>query len=187
MNKKNQVIFSFLDNYLHLQQLKFFTNKTKTKHMKKLNLLLAAMFVLFTASLKASTADLFAYNEQVITAQMTDLNELEKVVKQNEGVTLTELKTKHFANLNLNGLKESSVLGDLFAMRGGDLPLGIPAFVWGCVLGWVGILVVYLVTEDKEETLKALWGCLAEGAISAVLYIIYVVVIVAAATSTVGY
>ncbi len=152
--------------------------------MKKLNLLLAAMFVLFTASLKASTADLFAYNEQVITAQMTDLTELEKVVKQNEGVTLTELKTKHFANLNLNGVKESSVLGDLFAMRGGDLPLGIPAFVWGCVLGWVGILIVYFVTEDKQETLKALWGCLAWGAVDVIFYIVYVVIILGSAAAT---
>ena len=145
--------------------------------MKKLNLLFAAMFVLFATSLKAKTADIFAYNEQVITAQMSDLNELEKVVKQNEGITLSELKTKHFANLNLNGVKESSVLGDLFAMRGGDLPLGIPAFVWGCVLGWVGILIVYLVTEDKEETMKSLYGCLVSGGVYVVFWLVYYVLI----------
>ena len=40
----------------------------------------------------------------------------------------------------------------------------IASFLWGCAFGWVGLLIVYLVTDnDKEQTKKALWGCLANG------------------------
>jgi hypothetical protein len=148
--------------------------------MKKISLLFGALLVFFTASLKASTADLFAYNEQVVSAKMADLNELEKVVKQNEGITLSELKEKKLATLNLDNVKSDVVLGGLMTM---EPPLGVPSFVWGCVLGWVGILVVYLITEDKEETKKALYGCLVQGGVGVVFYVFYIVLWAAIFTS----
>ena len=44
-----------------------------------------------------------------------------------------------------------------------DGPVDIPSFIWGCVAGPVGVLVVYLVTEDNDETKKALLGCILWG------------------------
>ncbi|MFB6316983.1 hypothetical protein [Saccharicrinis sp. FJH54] len=45
-------------------------------------------------------------------------------------------------------------------------PLGIPSFLWGCLLSWVGLLLVYLLTEEnKDETRKALWGCIANAGV----------------------
>jgi hypothetical protein len=55
--------------------------------------------------------------------------------------------------------------------------LGIPSFIWGCVLGWIGILITYLVTQDSEETKKALYGCLIGWVGGFLLYIIFVVLI----------
>jgi hypothetical protein len=45
------------------------------------------------------------------------------------------------------------------------------------------MLIVYLVTENKDETKKALWGCLISTAVSVGLY----VVLIAASTSTAAY
>jgi hypothetical protein len=41
----------------------------------------------------------------------------------------------------------------------GEMPL-VSGFWWGCCLGVVGLLVVYLVTDhDKDQVRKALIGC----------------------------
>ena len=72
------------------------------------------------------------------------------------------------ANLSEENSLSSSLL---------DGPAGIPAFLWGCVLGWIGILVVYLVTEDSDETKKALYGCLIGWGLGFLLYILFVVVL----------
>jgi cytochrome c biogenesis protein CcdA len=51
-------------------------------------------------------------------------------------------------------------------------PLGIPSFLWGCILGVVGILLVYILTDgDKAETKKALWGMLVWIGVWVVLYV----------------
>ncbi len=54
-----------------------------------------------------------------------------------------------------------------------EAPLGIAPFLWGCVLGWVGLLVVYLVTDgDKAQTKKALTGCLVGTGVEVALYLV---------------
>ena len=58
-----------------------------------------------------------------------------------------------------------------------DPPLGIPSFLWGMCLGLPGLAVVYFVTEDDEETKKALWGCLVSVAVYGVLYVLYVLLL----------
>lgn len=52
--------------------------------------------------------------------------------------------------------------------------LGIPSFLWGCGLGVVGLLVVYIVSdEDKVETKKAMWGCITSTAVVTVINVIW--------------
>jgi cytochrome c biogenesis protein CcdA len=51
-------------------------------------------------------------------------------------------------------------------------PLGIPSFLWGCILGIVGVLIVYIITDgDKAETKKSLWGFLVAVGVYVVLYV----------------
>jgi len=50
----------------------------------------------------------------------------------------------------------------------------------GCVFGWVGLLVVYLVLENKVKTKKALTGCV----VSTVVGVVFYIVVIAAAASS---
>lgn len=95
------------------------------------------------------------YDEKTINAEFEKLNKLEEYVNTNEGTTLADVKDSELAkDLKLDSNVTSTVAA-------GDLPLNIPAFWWGCVLGLVGVLVVYIVTDqDKDQTKKALYGCL---------------------------
>jgi hypothetical protein len=98
----------------------------------------------------------------------------------NEGVTLADVQSMNTilaANI-LTGEESPFSQESILRRRGGDAPLGIPSFVWGFCLGVPGIAIVYFVAEDKDETMKALWGCVANTAIGLVVYIIYVVAVV---------
>ena len=126
--------------------------------MKKLLLTLCiGSFVTLFAS--ANNADLFSYNADEVNQELGQLQSLENYVNANPGITLTNLQSENnnlVANLNL----DLNNLGG-FPFLSGEPPLGIPSFLWGCVVSWVGILVVYFMTdEDKAETKKALFGCL---------------------------
>ncbi len=53
--------------------------------------------------------------------------------------------------------------------------LGIPPFLWGCILGVIGILLVYIISDNnKEATRKALVGCLVGYGTALVVYLILV-------------
>ncbi|MFA5973094.1 MAG: hypothetical protein WC780_12145 [Lentimicrobiaceae bacterium] len=137
--------------------------------MKKI-LLIAAMAIFMSCQgLWANQANDFKYNKQQVQDEFSDLNLLEQTVIDNSFITLSEMQSKNilsskFSNLNLTTMMMEPALG-------------IPGFWWGCVLGPVGILVVYLVTDnDRPEVKKALYGCL----VSAGFWIIWEVVWVVA-------
>jgi hypothetical protein len=142
--------------------------------MKKLLSIALVLVLTLTGRVMASDAELFKVDDQKINSEFADLNKLENYVNANEGVTLEEVQAN---NVNvLDGLNENpeSFQGMGSTLRGGgDSPLGIPPFVWGCVLGWVGILIVYFVAEDREMTKKAFYGCLVGGLVGGVIYVIY--------------
>ena len=122
-----------------------------------------------TMSFATGNAELFQVDVQELTADFAQLNELESFVNANEGITIDEI---NFENpLVQNVANASDVLGVLASLRG-DSPLGIPSLVWGLCLSWVGVLIVYFVADDRDETKKAFTGC----AIGAGIYIIYFVV-----------
>lgn len=133
--------------------------------------LIAATFSLANAS--ANDGSLFSYDRAAVNAQMSDLNKVESYVTTHEGVTLDQLKSQNsdvVANINFN--TSSASFSNL-----AEGPLGIPSFIWGCVLSWVGILIVYLVTQDSEETKKALYGCLVWVGIWLIWILIWVVLV----------
>ena len=104
------------------------------------------------------------------------LNKIEKFVQNNEGTTLDNLKSQNselLSNINLEADTASVVAAS-------DLPAGIPAFWWGCVLTILGVVLVYVLTDkDNAQTKKALLGCLVSGG----LYIIWWIVLAAAGSS----
>lgn len=111
-----------------------------------------------TASNDISTptqVEALKYDEKSINAEFEKLNKLEDYVNTNEGTTLADVQNSELTkDLKLDTNVTSTVAA-------GDLPLNIPAFWWGCVLGLVGVLVVYIVTDqDKDQTKRALYGCL---------------------------
>jgi len=149
--------------------------------MKKLIIIPLFLLVFAFNGKSAGYADMINVDENYIENVFADLNELENYVVTHQGVTLNELKaigSSLVANVDVSGLGS---LGSC-SMLGGEPPLGIPSFLWGCCLGWVGILLVYIITDnDKEEVKKSLYGCLVGTASSVIFY--FIVAFVSAASA----
>ena len=129
--------------------------------MKKVLLLLLMIpFLSF-----AGEADLFKVDQKKVDSYMQDLERVEELVVQNETdyTTTFDLTPVVFDKVNLNTSSN-------FSLVYGDPPLGIPSFVWGLCCGVSGLAVVYFVTDDTDETKKALYGCATSGVIGAILY-----------------
>jgi len=109
-------------------------------------------------------AAVFQLDESVLDAAMTEVNRLDAFLNDHAGFTYDDVMKA--APQLLAGYSDMEGLLD------GNGPLGIPSFIWGCVLGWVGILIVYLMTEDTEETKKALYGCIASTVVWLVVYFV---------------
>ena len=128
-----------------------------------------------TQSLSARTIDLgiqsieiaeLTLDQVALDQAMSELNILDNYLAQNEGVTYSELQASG-SDLITNISDNASPMG----MPAGDDLLGIPAFWWGCILGWVGLLLVYILTDnDKAEVKKALKGCIVSSLVGVVLY-----------------
>jgi hypothetical protein len=120
-------------------------------------------------SLPSLNESVFELDEAALSATMNQLDELENYLIQNEGATYSDLALAN-SELILNLSDTSAPMG---MDQSGEAPLGIPAFFWGCVLGWVGLLVVYIVTDnDKPQVKKAFTGCLVSTAVSVAVYVV---------------
>ncbi|MFA5329624.1 MAG: hypothetical protein WC384_17655 [Prolixibacteraceae bacterium] len=120
------------------------------------------------------------FDDAEIYAAFAEVSDLDQYLAQNENKTYTDVSQEN--GTLLSGISSSSSMP--FTASSDELVMGIPSFFWGCVFGWVGLLVVYLVLENKEQTKKALYGCVAA---TAVWIVFYVVVIATAATTTTTY
>lgn len=137
--------------------------------MKKLLLLASMLMLIGIGKNMASQADLFSYDAVTIDNQMAQLNQLEGYLLENPGTTFSEMSTSGNALAALvsdvNGVSGLSLLNEKV--------FGIPSFLWGCVLSWVGVLVVYLVGQDKAETKSAIIGCVVGAVAYTAFYVIY--------------
>lgn len=107
-------------------------------------------------------------DEDALNEAMMELNELDEYLDVNVGVTFTDLESSE-SDLILNVDNSTAPLG---MDQENEPPLGIPSFLWGCILGIVGILLVYILTDgDKVETKKALWGMLVWVGVWVILYV----------------
>jgi hypothetical protein len=137
--------------------------------MKKL---FVSVFLVFFAgfTIFANDADLFKLDYNAVQTEFTQLNQLATMVISNSDLTYTALK-----------LADGNLVESLRLVPESALPqseknpvLGIPSFLWGCGLGVVGMLVVYIVSDkDKVETKKAMWGCITWTAVVVVVDLIW--------------
>lgn len=135
--------------------------------MKKVFLLLAVLFYL-SGSVFAGTKGLFHIDREKINAELSDLYELESYVKATDMTLsgLTSVNSPLIANVSSNSMTMSM-------LNAGEPPLGINSFLWGFCFGLPGLAVVYFVTEDTDETRRALWGCVAGTVLWTGIYVIY--------------
>ncbi len=138
---------------------------------------LLILVVLCPFFLYSSNANDFSFDETEFYSSFSVLDEIDEVIEQNPLMSYSDLQRTE--GLSLEAIESFDFINKF------EPPLGIPSFAWGCVLGWVGILITYLVTDgDKEETKKALYGCLVAGGSYIVLVIAYYVFVIILFAST---
>lgn len=141
--------------------------------MKKIFLTL--LFFVLALGMQASVSDLFKIDDAALSEEFASLNQLEEIVVGHSDITFESLMAEHSDLMNSIHLQSDLINGLMGFYL--EPPLGIPSFVWGFCLGIAGIAVVYFVTEEKEETKKALWGCIAGSALYTAVYVVYYVII----------
>jgi len=141
-----------------------------------LNLFIVGLLLLFSLPLigENSPAELFSFDENKITNEFQELQQLENLVLSNQSSDKT----------NFDNLSKIIVFSgqNLFQPRETLAPWGIPSFWWSFTIGLIGtytlygaglgpvsVAVVYLVTNgNMEETKKSAWGCLVGSVIGGV-------------------
>ncbi len=113
----------------------------------------------------SANADLFQVNEEELSVEFAQLNELENYVNSNEDITMSSMDAAN--PLLQNVTATGNALGVLSSY--GEAPLGIPSFLWGFCFNVAGVAIVYFVADDTDETRKAFIGC----AVSSALYVLY--------------
>lgn len=145
---------------------KFASDKSETIY--KLNsmksTLIITLLLFVTTCLNATPYEL---NEDEISQEFAEVNAIERMVEANQISDLEDLKDAS------PSLYSSFSTNNSITFDNDDLPLGIPAFLWGCCFGLIGILLVVIITDNnKSATRQAAIGCLVSYGTIAVVYVI---------------
>lgn len=135
----------------------------------------------YSLSAKTIRADLPSIDESVLLLEqdsldlvMEDLNNLDNYLNNHPELSYNDLQSMG-SNLISNITDAAAPFGQTEEGEN-EIPLGIPAFWWGCLLGWIGIILVYILTDsDKEQTGKAFKGFLVTLGTATVLFLIITV------------
>ncbi|WP_304231891.1 hypothetical protein [Jiulongibacter sediminis] len=130
--------------------------------MRKLLSILSVLCLTMTFAMATEPQpEAFTLNEKEIAAEFDQLNKIEKYVQESD-VTLEELQAEN-SDL-VSGIELSANSSNVLSAV--EAPLGIPAFWWGCVLSGVGLLLVYILSDqNKADTKQALIGCLVNAGV----------------------
>jgi len=114
--------------------------------MKKFLLGAALVFAAYVNNSFASTADAFAYNENTVSAQLTEATQIENYVSANSDVTFSEMQAD--ANLasalnlgNFNANAASFTFDDM----------NWKAFFWGFCCWPIGLFTVVFKSDSTRE------------------------------------
>ena len=98
------------------------------------------------------------FTNPVSEEEFSQINKIEAFIEANPQTTLAELKNKDSELIQGIELLDNTEAVVNSAVK--DMPL-LSGFWWGCCLGVVGLALVYFVTDkDRDQTRKALIGCL---------------------------
>ena len=139
--------------------------------MKPREIFLLFSFLLISIVAIASDNDEFSFDNQLIKEEFSELSALETLIVTNGYPGLSELED--------NQLLKSGYLSSSPSFPGnGEDPLGIPGFWWGCVLGPVGIIAAYILSDnDKEQARKALNGCIVATVVQVAVVVVWYIAI----------
>ena len=132
-----------------------FRNQNQTPVQMKKIILFASLALLIAGTSMAGQAELFSYNQEAVEMEMAELSCLENFVLENPGISLSDLVASE--NELVANMAHSPAFYGLNTMN--EKALGIGGFWWGCCLGPLGILVVWLAADDPAETRKSIFGC----------------------------
>lgn len=125
-----------------------------------------------TLSLSSNDEAAVNFDETEIYSSFDQVNDLVSYVSENENVTYADAVS--YDKSMVENVSSSAAVA-LNNTNAGEPPF-VGAFIWGCVLNWVGILIVALTTDmDKDQIMKSVWGCVASTAVIVVFELIYVV------------
>lgn len=103
-------------------------------------------------------ASVTSFDETEIYNAFTEVNSLVSYMNDNDEVTFSDLETSH--NELVSNVSSSAAIA-LTNDNDSDTPPIFSAFMWGCLLNWVGMLIVGLTTGfDGRQITKSAWGCL---------------------------
>ena len=125
----------------------------------------ATAALMLVMSGKAFATD-FSYDAQKVKSEFASLKTAEEYVAAHD-VDLTTLEA--------TGMLAPDVTISAWTPDDGEgPPFGIPSFLWGCVLGVIGVVLVYILTDgNKDESKKAFYGCLVAAVVGTLLQIIF--------------
>ena len=145
-----------------------------------------ALDVISASSLDAEVDEVVNFDENLLLNEFNEIAELTANIS-NSNASADEMEADILTNIYIENitLPDEKREGYIKSER----PLGIPAFLWGCVptagcfingygflgtLGGLGSFVlVYFITEnDKYPTNRALYGCIAGQTAALVYYLI---------------
>lgn len=136
-------------------------------------------------SFAVSTADNSAVNfdENEIYSSFNQIDNLVNYVSEND-VTYTDVQS--YDNSLVANVSSDAAIA-LNTSNGGEPPI-VSAFWWGCLLSWVGVIVVYVTTDSNPEYTKQAWkGCAIAAGCYVVSWLAYYILVIAAATSVSTY
>jgi hypothetical protein len=119
--------------------------------MKQIFIFLFAM--LFANSVLAASG-LFELDLEEVVIELQEVYQLEQFVLENEGITFRDLAT-----IDHPLVQQQTAISQI-AMKTQSGPFGLPSFLWGCLAGPIGILIVYVLGgNDMDQARAAFWGC----------------------------
>lgn len=136
--------------------------------MNRLLLILAAFCL--SGLTMAGTADLFSYDKEKLETEMSDLQEAEDYLYTHQELGFQGLKEVKPELVHQLGSKACS-MGGIDAI-GGPRIWNIPSYFWGCCLGPVGVILVYITIDDPAETKKSFMGFVTWGVTLTAYYFI---------------
>ncbi|MFN8257883.1 MAG: hypothetical protein U0W24_19455 [Bacteroidales bacterium] len=139
--------------------------------MKKFIFLFISFLSIIRISAFELNAELFYFDEQKIQNEFGNLSEIEREIKEVAGLSMDSLYEN---SMSINEFNFNSI-SLFYNVQETTAPGKLPSFwftfalsavgtyfIYGAVAGPISVGIVYFSSDkDRDETKKAIWGCLA--------------------------